>query len=174
MKQLFNEGTLPIVIILATIVSVIMAVRYRDLIWPAEPARSSRPGRVTARPGVRPGRAARSPGRAARSPVQNGAGGRSEQQDAESASVQRSAFSVQRSDEPAPAPAPLDLPATVDELQMLAEAIRLKASGEATRKQDAIERAFQVTKGAGAGWRRASELYDLAVKRAPADRVTTA
>lgn len=56
------------------------------------------------------------------------------------------------------------LNANADELQKLGVALGLyHADG---RKQHAIEHAFGVTKGAGAGWRRASELFDTAY-RAP-------
>jgi hypothetical protein len=108
----------------------------------------------------------------ARSRVQNEVRPRSEHQDAERSSVQRSASSVQRS-----AVQPLDRPVSMVELQQLGEALRLKFAGEERTKQAAIERAFGITKGGGDEWRRASLLYDQAMQRssaAPAREVETA
>lgn len=103
----------------------------------------------------------------ARSRVQHARMARSARSDAESDRVQRSdlAFSVQAVNP--------DLPATEDELRALARAIQLHASGAARGKQDAILQAFtppeftayKVSKGAGEGWKRASQLYDLALPK---------
>ena len=103
----------------------------------------------------------------ARSRVQHARIARSGRSSAESARVQRSdsAFGVQAVNP--------DLPATVDELRALARAIQLHASGTTRGKQDAILQAFsppeftayKVSKGAGEGWKRASQLYDLALTK---------
>lgn len=52
---------------------------------------------------------------------------------------------------------------TLDELRRLARAIEHNARG--ANKQQALEEAFQVKKGGSAGWRRASQLFDLAMEK---------
>ena len=122
--------------------------------------RPARPAGAARRRGVRSFKA--------RSRVQNGRGARSAHQDAAEPSVQRSAFSVQRSAQA------VDRPASMDELQALGEALRLKHSGEERTKQAAIERAFGITKGGGDDWKRASYLYDQAMGAGRAREVETA
>src|SRR5215216_5665567 len=53
-------------------------------------------------------------------------------------------------------------PPTLAELRMLVQAAQHNARG--ANKQQSIEQAFGVKKGGSAGWRRASQLFDEAMK----------
>lgn len=151
-----NEGSLSIAVIITTILAAIYASRHPEFFSPDAGVRRRPPSRQTAPQLPRP--AARRPAASVRRVHRRSAGPndvqpRSGHQNAIGTSVQRSP-NVQRSKE---------LPASVDELRMLAEAIRLRAAGTVTTKQAAIEQAFKISKGGGDGWRRASALYDLAM-----------
>jgi hypothetical protein len=81
---------------------------------------------------------------------------RSDHQEAIVQSVQRTNVQAE--------PADFD-PPNEDELRMLGVAIRHNATG--ATKQQSLEMAFGVKKGGSVGWRRASQLFDLATAPAP-------
>jgi hypothetical protein len=62
-----------------------------------------------------------------------------------------------------PSEPPAVAPPTLDELRKLARAIEHNARGG--NKQQALEAAFGVRKGGSAGWRRASQLFDMAMEK---------
>jgi len=162
-----DMGSYLLALILLTIAAAIVLINYRDLIWPVVVDRPIVKSFGSAAAQLQGAPARRRP-RSMRSRRLNQFKQRSRHHEAKHTSVQRSQPEPERSEkqEDRQESQPENsIVLTPKELTQLAQAIQFKAAGQT--EQASLEAAFQCTKGGSKAWKRAKQIYDMAMKEEP-------